>query len=190
MIGPRVAMTKRSRANCTAVNNWPRMKNTWAGSTMRVRRVASAIWASLKPGSTARRTGETKGMAAASRTTEPISQHPGDRPERPPGVLLVAGGETPGEDGDQGDGHVGPGQQVVEEVGDDEGDEVLVAGRPGAEQPGEDHLAEEAEHPREQGAPGDDEGGDAHAPVQAVALEDGAGVAHHGQVSALPAGRE
>ena len=73
MIGPRVAITKRSRANCTAVNNWPRMKNTWAGRTMRVRRAASAIWASLKPGSTARSTGETKGMAAASRTTEPIS---------------------------------------------------------------------------------------------------------------------
>ena len=73
MIGPRVAMTKRSRANCTAVNNWPRMKNTWAGRTMRVRRVASAIWASLKPGSTVRSTGEMKGSATASRSTEPIN---------------------------------------------------------------------------------------------------------------------
>ena len=68
-----MAITKRSRANCTAVNNWPRMKNNWAGSTMRVRRVATAIWASLKPGSRVRSTGQMKGSATASRTTEPIS---------------------------------------------------------------------------------------------------------------------
>ncbi len=73
MMGPRVAITKRSRANCTAVKSWPRMKKIWAGSTMRVRRAASATWASLKPGSTARSNRSMKGITAAITTTAPMS---------------------------------------------------------------------------------------------------------------------
>ena len=89
--------------------------------------------------------------------------HPAeDAGEKAPAVVLVLL-EAPGQQGDDGDGHDAPGQQVVDDVRHHEGREVHVRFTARAELPGDDLVAHQSHEAGQDGAGGQDQGRRAHA---------------------------
>ncbi len=146
-MGARVGTTNRPLAYCTAENSAPTTKKIWAGSTIRVNRIASASWSGEKSGNSQ---SITAGVAHQPTTTKAVMAMASGRidgSERRPPALLVVVGQIAGEYWDEGDRQEPAGQQVVEEVGDAEGGDVDVGVARCAQHPGEDDVPDLAEQP-------------------------------------------